>query len=757
MSRNTVWLSRRRFLQISLAASGALMVGVRAAHAREASVPPVLLGENFTRLGPYLRIEPDGRIIIGARAPDCGEGTRTSLPRIIADELDADWSMVSVVPLGPAVIHENNALHWRYGRQLSGESANIPAAWDDLRQAGALARWLLLQAAAAKSGTPASRLRASSSNIITPGNTHYGYGELVKAAAKQAPPQTPPPLKTPDQFTLIGRGAGDVDAESIVSGRMRYAVDHSEGDMLTAVIVHCPYLDGSLDSIDTSATLKVPGVAQVLQVTPAPDALLGQTALAPGVAVLAEDMWSAMQGREALKLTWKPSPKHADESTRALEKQARALLKGDSEPTARPRHDGDPDTAFKKARWTLQSTYVQPMVAHADAETMNCLVRIESDHATLVVPTQAPQETLSLVQKLTGLSPDKIDINVPRVGGGLGRRLDQDMVAEAVMLAKAAKKPVKLVWTRDQDFMHDVYRPGAVHTLSAALDRHKHFTAWRQHKASPSMLWQRGVAADRLWTSEVQADALPAGLIPNFETIWFGLDSDIPRGETRAGSHTVNTFAEQCFLDEVARHVRVDPLQLRLDLLGKTAQQLPYRDRGGAIDTGRLSAVLTAVAERIGWHHPPRNGHGLGIAFHYIYGGYCAHAFEVSVHKRDHTQLIIHRVVCAVDVGRVVNPTGLEAIVTGATLDGISTALGQRISVDKNQVQQHGYKDYPMARMAQVPRKMEVISMPSDAPPTGATGIAMPSSAPALANAVYAATTVRIRRLPLMPELLRLL
>ncbi len=747
----TVRLSRRRFLKIMAGATGALVVGVGTLRAQDADVPLALLGDDVTQLGPYLRIEPDGRTIIGARDPDCGEGTHTSLPRIIAEELDADWSDVTVLPLGPAVTRANNVVRWRYGHQRSGNATSIPAAWNDLRQAGALARWLLVQAAARRSGVPANRLLCRAGNVITPSGINYAYGQLAADAARQAPPQTPPALKTPDRYVLVGRGAGDVDARAMVQGRTRFAIDHFPAETLVAVIVHCPWPDGTLASIDTREALQVSGVKQVLQLKPEPGQPLGTTPIAAGVAVLATSTWSALQGRDKLKLTWKPG-RHAKADTDALVKNATDLLGSKAEPTMRVRAEGDVDKAEKQHRRRVEAVYTQPFVAHATPEPINCAARVDEDHASLVVPTQDPQQALALVQRLTGLTPAQIDIQVPRVGGGLGRRVDHDFVAEAVMLAKAAKKPVKLLWTRDQGLSHDYYRPLAVHKFTVTLDRHGHIASWRQRMASPSALWRRDTPADQQWTSEASAGALPGGLIENYESTWYGLDSPLPRGPMRGGSDVVNTFAVEGFLDEIAKELRLDPLELRHRLLGEP-RPLPLPG-GGTLDLGRLRAVLDLAAARIDWKRTRRNGHGLGIACHASYGGYCAHAMEVSVRGE---RLILHRVVCAIDVGRVVNPTGLQAQAIGGTVFGIGTALGQTITLKDGQVQQRDFHAYPLARMAQLPHKVEVYPVESDAPPGGASPVAVPSTAPALANAVYAATTVRIRHLPLMPELLRLL
>ncbi|KGI77282.1 xanthine dehydrogenase family protein molybdopterin-binding subunit [Oleiagrimonas soli] len=743
-------LTRRRFLQVLAGATGALIVGVGRARAADADTPLALLGDDLTRLGPYVRIEPDGRVILGARDPDCGEGTHTSLPRIIADELDADWTRVEVISLGPDLVSGNDNLRWRYGHQRSGDGSSIPAAWEDLREAGALARWLLVQAAAQASGVAAANLRCENGAVIAPNGRRFDYGSLVKSALRQAPPQTAPPLKTPDDFRLIGRPAGDVDAEAMVRGEEKFALDQYMAEALTAVVLHCPWPGGTLDSIDTQSALAIPGVRRVLQFQPEAGQPLGSTPIANGVAVLADDTWAALRGRDALKLSWKPG-KQADASTADLEQRARDLLQSQAEPTRHVREDGDFAEIAKHAPHHVEAMYVQPFVAHATAEPMNCLVRIDTDRIRVVTPTQSPQEALTIVQRLTGMNAERIDVQVPRAGGGFGRRLDHDFLTEAVLLAKAAGTAIKLVWTRDQDLRNDFYRPGALHRMQAVLDRRKRIVGWNVRKASASALAGRDVPADRLWTSEARPDALPAGLIANFSSTWYELDSPLPRGPSRGGHDVVDAFATQMFLDEIAHTVRKDPLELRMELLGEP-HVLPGATANGAIDTGRLANVLQRVAARIDWNRRRTNGHGLGIAFHHIDGAYCAHAFEVSVRGE---KVIVHRAVCAIDVGRVINPLGLKAQAVGATVDGISTALGQTIQMRDGRIVQSNLRDYPLARMAQLPREVEVIIVASDSAPTGASIVAMPSTAPALASAVSAATTVRVRQLPLMPELLR--
>lgn len=749
-SSHGIALSRRRFLQVIAAGAGVLLVGIRTAHAIDAPLPPSLLGDTFYDLGTYVRIDADGNILIGVRDPETGTGVATSLARIIADELDADWNRVSVLPLGLGVADNNGQPSWTYGRQLGGTGASIPGAWADLRQAGALARWLLLQAAARRLGVPADRLRCESGTVIAQDGRRFTYGSLVEDATKIELPTGVPALKTADRYQLIGKPAGDVDAHEIVTGQTRFAIDQNFGDTLVAVVEHCPWADGTLDGIDFTDALAVKGVVKVLQLNPEAGQQAGTTLSTIAVAVLATDTWSALQGRQKLKLKWKPAP-NGSESSSALEQEGSSLVAGTTDPTTRVRDDGDIGAAGKKAARRLQGTYIQPWLAHATAEPMNCLVRLGKNQATLFVPTQAPQKAWAVVQRLTGLAPAQIEINVPRVGGGYGRRLDHDYVAEAVMLAKAVDKPVRLFWTHEQDLAHDYYRSGSVHQLSVIIDHKRQITGWDQRMASASALVNRGVPEGRLWTSEVDADQLPAGLVPNYRSDWYGQQSKIPRGPARGMPHLSNAFAVQSFIDEIAHSMKEDPLDTHLRLLGD-ARAVPLSG-GGSFDTGRLINVLKLVTDRIEWKNWLHSVNGLGIACWYFNGAYVAHAIEVATKDQ---RLVIQRVVCAVDVGRVINPLGLEGQVAGATLDALSAALNLAITFNNGQIQQHTSKDYPLASMAQLPNAVEVITVPSESDPAGASFLAMPTAAPALANAVFRATAVRIRRLPLAKELQRL-
>lgn len=743
-------LTRRQFISVMLSASGALVVGVRSALAAIApQVPMDLLGEALTSLGAFVRVERNNRIVIGARGCEIGQGVITSLPMLIAEELDADWNRVRVeqLPYGYEIGPDGPTN--RYGPQGAGGSTSITDGWKDLRQAGAVARWLLVEAAAQHWQLPHERLDTEAGHVVHPDGTRLPYAELVERAAGILPPAEPVPLKKPEQFRVIGKPARTVDARAIVTGRATFGIDSYLGGALVAVMKRCPYLDGSVESVDDAETRQVAGVRDVFVIDgPVPGSSF-DTNLAAGVAVVADNTWAALKGRNALKVNWKPGP-WAEESSARLEAQAAEALKGDGVVV---RVDGDMAAARKTAKRTLEARYQVPFLAHATMEPPHALIKLESDRALFIGALQNPDGASRVIADLTGLPREKIEIRMTRAGGGFGRRLENDFVAEAVMIAKKAGKPIKLFWTRDDDLTHDFYRPYGLHQLSATVDRKNQVTGFAHLCAATSLNYRIARKKDRPpGAGCLEADDFPAGLVPNLDKRFFSLESGLPRGPWRAPLHTFHAFAVQSFIDEIAVETKQDAVELRLKLLGE-ARELDYAGHGGPkFDTGRLAAVLTRCAEAIDWKHRRTDGRGVGIACHFTFGGYAAHAFEVSVEGRD---LRIHRAVCVVDVGRVVNPLGVDAMMVGGTIDGISTALNLAITLKDGQVQQSSFGDYPVGRMAQMPNEVEVIVLPSEREPSGAGEIGIPSVAPALANAIYAATTVRVRKLPILPELSR--
>jgi isoquinoline 1-oxidoreductase beta subunit len=746
----TIDRGRRRFLAVSLSASGALLVGIRMARAQDSDVPAELLGDDLTQLGPFVRIERDNRVVIGARGCEIGQGVMTALPMLIAEELDVDWSQVRVIQLPYGYVETDQGASNKYGDQGAGGSTSVRDGWKELREAGASARWLLVQAAAREWNLAPEQLRTEAGQVIASDGRKLTYGALARSAAAIDLPTNPPPLKKSEQFHIIGRPTRVADARDIVTGRSEYGIDAYTAGALIAVMLRCPYLDGTLDTLDDSEARRVAGVRDVIHIPgPKPDEPF-KAQLADGIAVLADNTWAAIQGRNALEVTWKQGP-WSKESTSALAAKANELLDRNEDGVV-VRRDGEMDKAKKQARYKVQARYEMPFLAHATMETPGALIDLRQDSALLIASLQSPGGASEMISSLTGIPRKSIEIRMTRAGGGFGRRLENDFVGEAVLIAKAAGKPVKLIWTREDDLQHDFYRPFGVHALAATLDRKKKVTSWSHWCAATPRPYRENGRKRSIFDGCLEPDDFPAGLVANLDKTFFSVPSGMPRGWWRAPIHTFHAFAVQSFVDEVAVATKQDAVKLRLDMLGEP-RLIPYSGHGGPnFDTGRLANVLKICAERIGWGVKRDDGHGIGIACHFTFGGYSAHAFEVSMEGRE---LRIHRAVVAVDIGRVVNPLGVEAQMMGGTIDAISTALHLAITVKDGEVQQKNFTDYPLLKMAEAPQAVDVHIVDSTADPSGAGEIGVPSAAPALANAIYAATTVRVRKLPLMPELMR--
>ena len=728
---------RRRFLQVSLTAAGALLVAPRLRAEPQPNVPPELLGDDLTAVGPFVRVERDNRIIIGAPACEVGQGVFTDLPMLVAEELDVDWAQVRVVQLPYGYVDGDGAgAASLYGAQ--GVAAAGSAAHRHLREAGASARWLLVQAAAREWKLPAEQLRTQAGEVLAPDGRKLTYGALARSASAIAPPDKAPPLKKADAFAIVGKPTATADAREIVTGRRLYGIDAYAANALVAVIARCPFPGGTLASFDDGKARKVAGVVDVIELPKSADA-----PLPAGVAVLAEHTWAALQGRDALVVEWKAADADAEpESSAALVGRAHSVLDaGDGGLVVRS--DGEAAKLRKQpARHRLESRYELPFLAHATLEPPGALIDIRQDGARLVAPLQDPDGASRLVARLTGLQRKDIAIELPRGGGSFGRRLDNDYVAEAVVVAKAAGKPIKLMWTRADDLQHDRYRPFGVHALAASLDAHNRISAWSHHCAATPL------DAKTPNAGLLDEAAFPAGFVGHLEQIFFTLPTRLPLA---AGPwlDAFRAFAVESFIDELAVISRQDAVKLRLSMFEDKHAPATI----GNVDTARLAHVLRECAARIDWSTPRSNGHGLGIACHAVAGGCFAHAFEVSV---ENNQLQVHRAVVVADIGRVVNPLNAEAQLAGATLDGVSAALHQAITLKDGRVQQKGFQDYPLLRIGTSPRATQVQVIESDAEPID-PALACCSAAPALANAVYAATTVRVRKLPLMPELMRML
>jgi len=744
-------LTRREFLQVSLSAAGGLVVSLvwPARTPAEGTAPPKRPPAVSHPLGSFVRIEPAGRIVIGARGCEIGQGVRTSLPMLIADELDVPWPAVTVeqLPYGLIASPAPPGVASRYGPQGAGGSTSIPDAWHELRQVGARARWLLIQAAAQVWQQGADGLRTQDAQVVHPDGRRLSYAQLAPRAATLTPPEGDVPMKDKSAYRIIGHPTRVTDGRDIVTGRAAYGFDAALPGALTVLIARCPYFDGSLGELDDTQARRIPGVRQVVTIPPPRAGAPLDRNLAAGVAVAADDFWSAHRGREALRIRWAAGP-GAQDSSAALEQRAAAAF-GKSGVIAR--QDGDLAAARRTAARVVERTYVEPFLAHATMEPPNALIDLEGKRALLVASLQSPGDASRMINAMTGIPRPDIEIRLPRTGGGFGRRLANDFVAEAVLVAQKVGAPVKVLWTREDDLQNDFYRPFGMHRLSAALDAAGHLTGWSHRVAATARKWRAADMEDEAdWIGCVDRDGFPAGCVANYVAEFLPVDFQLARGWWRAPLPTFAAFPVESFLDEVAHETRQDPLALRLALLG-APRELDYRDHGGPkFHTGRLAEVLRRAAREIGHGRtlPPR--HGIGLASHFTHGGYAAHAIEVAVSEQG--ELDIVRCVCAADVGEIVNPLGLEAQFMGGTIDGLSTALSLEVTIEDGRVQQANFPDYPLLRMARAP-DVEVHLIGSDFPPSGSGEMGIPPVAPALVNAIFAASGVRVRRLPIGAQL----
>jgi isoquinoline 1-oxidoreductase beta subunit len=724
-------LPRRDFLRVSAGAAGGLLltVSLPGADRAFADAPAPAPGAAFTA---FIEIAPDGTITIASKNPEIGQGVKTSLPLLVAEELDASWERVKVVQAD---------LDPRYGDQFAGGSTAISENWMGMRRAGAAARHLLIAAAAARWGVePADCVTEPGVVLHRASARRLGYGEVAADAARLPVPEEVT-LKDPRTFRLVGTRIRGTDNPLIVTGRARYGLDARLPGMRFACVARAPF-GAEVERFDPGRALRVPGVRRVVRIDPRPNPM----ELRPGVAVVADTTWAAIQGRAALEVTWKHTDPRTRDSARLREEMA-AALDGTGE-SKRLRDDGDVTAAFGRAERVVEATYELPFLSHTPMEPMNCLADVRADRCEIWGPMQNPGGLRGLVAKVTGLEPESVRVHLTRSGGGFGRRLLSDYGAEAALLSKAVGAPVQLFRTREDELQHDYYRPAGMHRLRAGLEGGR-VTAWEHHLANPSRYAFADPSRDPA-ASELYKDDPPAGLLPHVRITYTLTPSAVPGGAWRATLNSANAFAVQSFLDELAGAAGRDPLELRLELLGPP-RRLPYDGHGGPeIDTGRLAAVLRLVAEKADWNAPLSPGRARGLAAHFTFGSYVAEVAEVS--RGEGGKIRVDRIVAAVDCGTVVNRAGAEAQVQGGVIDGLSAALYGEITVEAGRVRQANFHQYRLLAMREAPL-VEVHFIEGAEQPTGLGEPPLPPVAPAVANAIFALTGQRIRRLPLEPAL----
>jgi len=701
-------LSRREFVAAGVAAGAGLVVGFYLPHGRHGNK------EAFSP-NAYLRITPDNKVTIVVARSEMGQGVRTALPMILAEELEADWKQIEIEQAGASTL---------YGDQTTGGSASVRTTWDPMRKAGAAAREMLISAAALTWGVSRSSCSAQSGSVVhAASNRKLNYGQLAEKAAT-LPIPSDVTLKQAKDYKIVGQRLARVDTPSKVRGEAGFGIDFRMPGMKYAVLSRCPTIGGKVTSFDDKESKKISGVSYVGKISDA------------AVAVVADSVWGAMEGRRMLNVTWDDGP-NKDLNTAAMMQTLKqtAAKKGASLYSVG-------DAAKAKGR-RITAEYQLPFMAHAPMEPGNCAAHYSASGCELWAPTQVPQDCRDSVATAVGLDPDQVKVNVTLMGGGFGRRLEHDYAVEAALVSKATGGPVKVIWTREDDMRFSTYRPASLHQLSAVLDGAGWPVAFTHRIIAPSISGQKGQPTPGGVDPDLPDEAAFVYGTENVLIESVIAETPVPLGWMRSVYALQAGFASESFIDELALAAGKDPFEYRLHMLAKD-QDIQFFTT--TWHTARMRGVLQLAAEKAGWNKPLPAGRFRGIACFGCFSSYMAEVVEISMENETPR---VHRVVAAVDCGQVVNPGILEQQVPGGIVYALSNALRAKITIEKGRVVQGNFDDYAPLRMDETP-VVEVYAVPSTEVPTGIGEPSVPPLAPALCNAIYAATKKRIRALPIL-------
>ena len=711
----TPGLDRRNFLKIGAAGAAGLAIGFYLPGRSEALADPVAM-QPPASLNAWMLISTTDVVTIMIDKSEMGQGILTALCMIAAEELDCDWKTIRTEFAPAAKEYFNPA----FGMQGTGGSSSVRSSWDPLRKAGAAARDMLLQAAAAQWRVDKSSCRTENGLIYHDASKRKTtYGGVAKAAAKLPVPQDAP-LKDPAKYRIIGKPTKRLDTPDKVNGRAQFGLDVSKPSMFYAVVARCPVFGGKVASFDATKAKAVPGVKSVIQIS-------------SGIAVVADNTWSAMQGRRALDVKWDDGP-NASATNESISKMFADQM---AQPGAQARKEGAGAAALDGAARKIEAVYEVPYLAHATMEPMNCTADVRADRVDVWAPTQFQTVSQATAAKICGLKPESAFIHTTYLGGGFGRKAGVDFVMDAVETSKALDRPVKVTWSREDDMQHDFYRPASYAKLAGGLDAEGWPVAWTTRVACPSIMeaWFPGSTKNNLDPSSVEGIANLPYSIPNIQVDYMRTEPGIPVGFWRSVGNSQNGFFSECFMDELAAAAKKDPYEFRRRLLDKAPRHL---------------GVLELAAQKAGWDKPLPAGRYRGIAVLFAFESYAAQVVEISV-NRSAKSVKVHKVVCAVDMGRVVNPLTVAMQSESAIVYGLSSALYGTITISGGRVTQTNFNNYPVMRIDAMPT-VETYIVPSEEKPTGAGELAVPPAVPALCNAIFAATGKRIRRLPIRAE-----